>query len=79
MVTESPACVGPAAVEGSSVGGGIGPGRTEARAVHGTNASAFNAFRLCRIFVSGTLPPGNVPEDVRHGASPLFSLFVQLL
>lgn len=48
-------------------------------AILGTNASAFDAFRLCRVSVSGTLPPGDVPEDVRHGASPLFSLFLQLL
>lgn len=73
------ACVGPAGVWGSSVGGGGGLGRVGACAVWGTNASAFNAFRLCRIFVSGTLPLGDVPEDVWHGAAPLFPLFIQLL
>ena len=71
--------MGPAALEVSSVGGGDGLGRTGTRAVHGTNASAFNAFRLCRVSVSGALPSRDVPEDVWHGASPLFSLFLQLL
>lgn len=63
-------------------GGGavaVGPGRARARALHGTSASALNAFRLCRVFVSGTLPPGDVSEDVRHGASPLLPFFIQLL
>lgn len=57
----------------------LGWGLAGAHAICGTTASAFDAFRLCRIFVSGTLPLGDVPEDVRHGASPLFSLFFQLL
>lgn len=29
--------------------------------------------RLCRVSVSGALPSRDVPEDVWHGASPLFS------
>lgn len=77
MVTDR-TCVGPAGIEGSTAGGGVGLGDTGA-CHRGTNVPAFDAFRLCRIFVSGTLPLGDVPEDVRHGASPLFSLFIQLL
>lgn len=70
--------MGPAGVEGSSVGESVGLGHAGAHAIYGTKASSLDAFRLCRISVSGTVPLGDVLEDVWHGASTLLSLFIQL-